>query len=219
MKILLIDDHALVLHGLAELLESRDVEVLASANNGKDGLQLAKELDADLILLDIMMPEMDGIETLKAIRKSGIDIPVLMLTMSHDESHLQAALKEGAQGYLLKDMDPDELVPALEDAISGKNVVAKELVGALTRIVQGKPKKQDIPSTPISNLTPRELEILKHLAEGKSNKVIAKELGITYGTVKLHVKAILRKLNATSRVQAAVMAVHQGLSRSQKHNP
>lgn len=213
MRVLLIDDHALVLKGLQELLQSRGVDVVGAAGSGTEGIALARERDVDIILLDIMMPGMDGLETLRELRRQGIATPVLMLTMSHDEDHLATALREGAQGYLLKDMEPDELVPALDDALSGQNVVSKELVGALTRIVQGKPEKTEYPTTPISDLTPRELEILQHLAEGQSNKVIARALGISDGTVKLHVKSILRKLNAASRVEAAVIAVQHGLGR------
>mgnify|MGYP000371280595 CR=1 FL=1 len=112
-----------------------------------------------------------------------------------------------------KDMDPDELIPALNDAMTGKNVVAKELIASLTNIIQGKPSKQDTiePATPLSELTPREQEILAHIAEGESNKVIARHLGISDGTVKLHVKAILRKLGVHSRVEAAVIAVEHGM--------
>ncbi len=213
MRVLLIDDHALVLKGLQELLESRGVEVVAAANSGREGIECATTNHPDIILLDVMMPEMDGLETLRQLRRDGVTAPILMLTMSHEESHLAEALREGAQGYLLKDMEPDELVPALHDAMEGKNVVAKELLGALTRIVQGGPAEQELPATPISDLTPRELEILEHLARGQSNKGIGRALGISEGTVKLHVKSILRKLNATSRVEAAVMAVQQGIGR------
>jgi len=218
LKVLLVDDHALVLKGLEELLVSRGIEVCAATSDGRRAAELANQLNPNVILLDIMMPEFDGIATLKSLRSAGIMIPVLMLTMSHDEGHLQQALREGAQGYLLKDMDPDELVPALTDAVEGKNVVAKELVGSLTRIIQGRQpeqKKEELPAGSISSLTPRETEILKHLAEGQSNKVIAKQLGISDGTVKLHVKSILRKLNASSRVEAAVMAVQYNLSTRQ----
>ena len=117
-------------------------------------------------------------------------------------------------GYLLKDMDPEELVPALNDALKGNNVVAKELIGSLTRIVQGQSSTRSEPDEApdaLSELTPRETEILGHIAKGKSNKVIARELDISDGTVKLHVKSILRKLGMHSRVEAAVMAVEHGL--------
>ncbi len=213
MRVLLIDDHALVRKGLEELLQSRGIDVVGSAGSGEQGIQLAKEKSPDIILLDIKMPGISGLETLEKLKADGIETPILMLSMSRDEEDLARALREGAQGYLLKDMDPDELIPALNDAMTGKNVVAKELIASLTNIIQGKPSKPDTiePATPLSELTPREQEILAHIAEGESNKVIARHLGISDGTVKLHVKAILRKLGVHSRVEAAVIAVEHGM--------
>jgi two-component system nitrate/nitrite response regulator NarL len=218
VRVLLIDDHALVRKGLEELLRSRGVDVVDSVGRGDEGIERARELQPDIILLDIKMPIMSGLDTLEKMRSSGIDIPVLILSMSRDEADLERALRIGAQGYLLKDMDPDELLPALSDALQGNTVVAKELIGSLTNIIQGKPAAQEAPepATPLSELTPREQEILAHIAEGESNKVIAKHLGISDGTVKLHVKAILRKLGVHSRVEAAVIAVEHGVGRSQK---
>ncbi|MDH5632961.1 MAG: response regulator [Gammaproteobacteria bacterium] len=215
MRVLLIDDHSLVRKGLEVMLQSRGVEIAASVDSGHEGIEKARQLNPDIILLDVQMPEMNGLETLARLRKEGIDIPVLMLTMSRDESDLQGALRNGAQGYLLKDMEPEDLVPALKSALNGDNVVAKELIGSLTRIVQGKTDADDArkPVTPVSDLTPREHEILCHIAEGQSNKVIARSLDITDGTVKLHVKSILRKLGVHSRVEAAVIAVENGLGR------
>lgn len=220
MRVLLIDDHALVRKGLEALLQSRGVEVVASVGTGQEGIEMAKGLSPDIILLDVKMPSMGGIETLKALRSIDIKTPVLMLTMSRDEADLQAALRDGAQGYLLKDMEPEDLVPALDSAIRGDNVVAKELIGSLTRIVQGKTEESKKPqsATPLSELTPREQEILAHIAEGQSNKVIARALDITDGTVKLHVKSILRKLGVHSRVEAAVIAVEDGLGRKKRAN-
>lgn len=215
MQVLLIDDHALVRKGLEELLESRGMHVVASAGTGQEGIEKAQQLNPDIILLDIKMPVMNGLDTLEKMRSMGIDTPVLMLSMSRDEEDLSRALRGGAQGYLLKDMDPEDLLPALNDAIAGRNVVAKELIGTMTRIIQGKPARHETPqpATPLSELTPREYEILSHIAEGGSNKVIARRLGISDGTVKLHVKAILRKLGVHSRVEAAVMAVAQGIDK------
>lgn len=218
MRVLLIDDHALVRSGLEALLQSRDIEVAASVGSGREGIEQAAKCTLDVILLDINMPGMNGLETLKVLREKKIETPVLMLTMSREESDLRTALQNGAQGYLLKDMEPDELIPALEAVAKGDNVVAKEMVSSLTRIVQGKSeeteKKED--DSPFSELTPRELEILSHIAEGQSNKAIARDLDISDGTVKLHVKAILRKLGMHSRVEAAVKAVEHGLSAKQK---
>lgn len=216
MRVLLIDDHALVRKGLEALLQSRGIEIADSVGSGREGIERAKALNPDIILLDVKMPEMNGPETLRRLRDEGISLPVLMLTMSREEIDLEAALRAGAQGYLLKDMEPEELVPALNDAIQGKHVVAKELIGSLTRIVQGQsgttaqPRESD-PASALAELTPREREILRHIAAGQSNKVIARELNITDGTVKLHVKSILRKLGVHSRVEAAVIAVEQGV--------
>lgn len=216
MRVLLIDDHALVRKGIEELLHSRGVDVVASVGSGEEGVRRALELAPEIILLDVKMPGMNGIETLGKLRASGVTAPVVMLTMSQDDADLSAALRGGAQGYLLKDMEPEELVPALEAARRGDNVVAKEMVGTLARIVRGDTapgQPPPRPAAPFADLTPRELEILEHVAEGFSNKAIARALNITDGTVKLHVKAILRKLGIHSRVEAAVLAVEHGLGR------
>ncbi len=216
MRLLLIDDHALVRKGIEELLNSRGVEVVASVGSGEEGVRRALDLPPDIILLDVKMPGMNGIETLGKLRASGVTAPVVMLTMSRDDADLSAALRAGAQGYLLKDMEPEELVPALEAARRGDNVVAKEMVGTLARLVQGDTSHRQAPprpAAPFAELTPRELEILEHVAGGFSNKAIARVLNITDGTVKLHVKAILRKLGIHSRVEAAVLAVEHGLGK------
>jgi two-component system nitrate/nitrite response regulator NarL len=219
MRVLLIDDHALVRKGIEELLQSRGVQVVAAVGSGEEGVRRARELPADLILLDVKMPGMNGIETLKQLRASGIGTPVVMLTMSREDADLSAALRAGAQGYLLKDIEPEDLVPALEATLQGSNVVARELVGSLARLVRGDagPQKEARPrQAPFAELTPRELEILGCIADGSSNKMIARELDITDGTVKLHVKAILRKLGLRSRVEAAVSAVEHGLGKSRR---
>lgn len=216
MRVLLIDDHTLVRKGLEQLLQSRGVEIVASVGSGAEGIAQAHALKPDIVLLDMKMPEMSGTDTLKKLRAAGITSPILMLTMSRDEQDLQAALRNGAQGYLLKDMDPEDLVPALQDALQGKNVVAKELIGSLTRLVQGQTGRNAAKTSTaglLDDLTPRELEILRHVAEGESNKAIGRALDITDGTVKLHVKSILRKLGMRSRVEAAVLAVEHGLGR------
>jgi len=214
MRALLIDDHALVRKGMEELLRSRGVDVVAAVGSGEEGVTQALELTPDIILLDVKMPGMNGIETLGKLRANNVTAPILMLTMSRDDNDLRAALRGGATGYLLKDMEPEDLVPALQAAMRGDNVVAKEMVGTLARIVQGQTSEAPPrPTAPFADLTPRELEILSHVAEGQSNKMIARVLSITDGTVKLHVKAILRKLSVHSRVEAAVIAVEQGLGR------
>jgi two-component system nitrate/nitrite response regulator NarL len=219
MRVLLIDDHALVRKGIEELLQSRGVQVVAAVGSGEEGVRRARELPADLILLDVKMPGMSGIETLRALREAGVRAPVVMLTMSRDDADLGAALRAGARGYLLKDMEPEELVPALEAAAQGDNVVAQELVGSLAGLVRGKDgaaPPAPPPAAPFAELTPRELEILECIADGSSNKMIGRALDITDGTVKLHVKSILRKLGMRSRVEAAVAAVGHGLGRKRR---
>lgn len=212
MKVQLIDDHTLFRLGLKNLLERSGIEVIAAASTGQEGLDMVHDANPDVILLDMRMPDMDGLAVLKQLRAAGVTAPITMLTTSNDEQDLVETLRNGAQGYLLKDMDPDELVAALYNIVKGETVVAPQLAGTLARALQGKSEEPE-QKTPLSELTPREFEIIEHLAIGQSNKVIARELGITDGTVKLHVKAILRKLSIRSRVEAAVIAVEQGLGR------
>lgn len=210
MRVLLIDDHALFRFGVSELLERRGIEVVDALGECEAGIERVVETAPDVVLLDLRMPRLSGLEVLKRLRQAGQTMPVAMLTTSADERDLIASLKAGAQGYLLKDMEPDELISALKDILAGRTVVAKELTGILARVVQGAREEPREPAS-FANLTPREREILRHLAEGQSNKAIARELGITDGTVKLHVKAILRKLAVHSRVEAAVIAVERNL--------
>ncbi len=214
IKVLLIDDHTLFRVGLEGLLTTRGIEILASVNTGIDSIELVKKLNPDIVLLDMRMPGIDGLGVLKLLRSAYESLPVVMLTTSTEEKDLVESLKGGAQGYLLKDMEPDELVIALRDIVNGKTVVAPDLAPILAKAVQGKTEQaKEIKDSPFSELTPRETEILGLLAEGLSNKGIARNLGISDGTVKLHVKAILRKLEVHSRVEAAVMAVQHGLNK------
>jgi len=209
LRVLLIDDHTLFRVGLEGLLAHRSIDVIASIGDGREGLQCAADLNPDVVLLDMRMPDINGIGVLKKLRETGFQNPVVMLTTSTDEHDLVESLRNGAQGYLLKDMEPDELVLALRDIVAGKTVVAPDLAPVLAKVVQGDGTLPD-EASPFDELTPREGEILGLLAEGQSNKVIARNLGISDGTVKLHVKAILRKLSIHSRVEAAVIAVEHG---------
>ncbi len=213
MRVLLIDDHTLFRLGLKNLLERSGIEVVGAASTGHEGLQIVHEVKPDVVLLDMRMPDMDGLSVLKKLRENGVEVPISMLTTSSEERDLLDSLRNGAQGYLLKDMEPEDLVAALHRIVEGETVVTPQLSGTLARALTGNIEEPEEEETPLSDLTPRETEIIEHLAEGQSNKVIARELGITDGTVKLHVKAILRKLNVRSRVEAAVIAVEQGLGR------
>jgi len=210
MRVLLIDDHALFRIGLRELLERRGITVIDAVGECDEGIRLVTETRPDVVLLDMRMPDVSGLDVLRRLRVASQAIPVAMLTTSDDERDLIDSLQFGAQGYLLKDMEPDELIKALEEIVAGETVVAKELTGVLAKAVKGDHSSIDL-APAFSDLTPREREILCHLAEGQSNKTIARELGISDGTVKLHVKAILRKLDVHSRVEAAVIAVEESL--------
>lgn len=212
MRILLVDDHGLFRAGLETLLERRGIKVVASVSRASEGIELAKELEPDIVLLDLRMPDMDGLTALKLLRESALTMPVTMLTTSIEEQDLINCLKNGAQGYLLKDMEPDDLVKALHEIEQGGMVVAPELAGIMAKVIRGpSPESEPKFDSPLLELTPRETEILAQLAEGHSNKIIGRNLGISDGTVKLHVKSILRKLDMHSRVEAAVFAVEQGM--------
>lgn len=209
-RVLLIDDHTLFREGLQELLSRRQIETVGAVGDGEAGIALARDLNPDVVLLDMRMPGMSGLEVLKRLRQAGLGMPVVILTTSNEETDLIECLRNGAQGYLLKEMEPAALVQALEDILEGKTVIAPHLAQTLVRMVQEQPKPIADQPGPFESLTQREEEILLLLAEGQSNKVIARNLGISDGTVKLHVKAILRKLGVHSRVEAAVMAVQHG---------
>jgi len=216
LRVLIIDDHTLFREGLESLLTRREIDVVASVGDGNEGLRLIDELQPDIILLDMRMPEISGLGVLAALQDKGASMPVVVLTTSADEKDLVESLRSGARGYLLKDMEPDSLVIALRDIVDGKTVVATSLTPILAKVVQGDLNELDESKLLFDELTPRETENLCLLAEGQSNKVIARNLGISDATVKLHVKAILRKLNIHSRVEAAVLAVEHGLKDSQK---
>ncbi len=210
LRIVVIDDHTLFREGLQSLLSRHGIEVVASVSDVREGIRLAQELRPDIVLLDMRMPNMSGLEVLKQFQQVKFEAPIAMLTTSGDERDLVEALRNGAKGYLLKDMEPDDVVAALREIIKGETVVAPNLTQILAKVVKGEDPLEP-ESSPLDTLTPREREILSLLAEGQSNKVIARNLGISDGTVKLHVKAILRKLNIHSRVEAAVIAVEQGI--------
>lgn len=207
-SIILVDDHPLFRKGVAQLVEDDKHFTLAGeASNAKDGIALAEQLNPDVILMDLNMKEMNGIEALTELRARGITAVVVIFTVSNHEKDILAAMKAGADGYLLKDCEPEDLMEKLRLAATGKSVLDDELVQIVTHAL-----RENKPTPPSSKnlLTARERDILDLLAACKSNKVIANELGITDGTVKVHVKNLLRKLNLKSRIEAAVWALeHQ----------
>ncbi|WP_028468642.1 two-component system response regulator NarL [Neptunomonas japonica] len=208
-SILLIDDHPLLRKGVKQLIELDDeLIVIAEASNAIEGIKAAKETEPDLILLDLNMPNINGIETLKMLRDEEVASRVIVFTVSDNEEDVVAALKAGADGYLLKDMEPEELLESLRQAALGKVVISDKLTTLLAQALQSgrSSNKSDI-----SSLTPREKQIIKLIAGGLPNKLIARKLNITEGTVKVHVKHLLKKLRLRSRVEVAVWAVQEGL--------
>ena len=212
LKVAIIDDHTLFREGLGNLLKLRGIEVVASLGDGREGVERVCELQPDAVLLDIRMPVMDGISVLENLNQRGVSAPIIILTTSRNEKDLADAMKGGAHGYFLKDMEPDALVTKLREVIAGNRVIAPAMKEAYARFAE---RSSDEPD-PFQNLTPREKEILDLLAEGQSNKMIANGLGISDGTVKLHVKSILRKLDVRSRVEAAIMAVERGIQNADR---
>jgi two-component system, NarL family, nitrate/nitrite response regulator NarL len=206
-RVVIIDDHPLFRKGARQLLEpGTGFEVVGEASSGQEGLRLVERLKPGLVLLDLNMAEMDGLETLRRLRHADPQAVVVMLTVSDHQGDLLAALRAGASGYLLKDMEPEDLLAQLRQVLDGHLVLSEGLAEMLARAV-----RQERAATPVeqAGLTEREIEILKHISDGLSNKHIARRLDITEGTVKVHVKNLLRKLNLRSRVEAAVWAVEQ----------
>ena len=205
-KLILVDDHPLLRKGVRQLVELEDdMEVIGEASNGADAVVLVQEKEADLVLLDLTMKGMDGIETLQTMRDVGVNCRIVVFTVSDDTNDVVTALKAGADGYLLKDMDPDLLIDRIREACLGKMVLSEDLTEILAKALRDDSSKNQDDS--YNSLTRREKEILKMIAEGLSNKMIGRQLNIVEATVKVHVKHLLKKLGLRSRVQAAVWAV------------
>lgn len=204
--VMLVDDHPLLRKGLVQLLEFEDdLTVVAEASSGQQALALAKEDEPDLIVLDLNMQGMDGLETLRAMRDAGISSRIVMLTVSDSDEDVVLAITYGADGYLLKDMPPDEILEKIREAALGRIAISDRLTQVLAGAIRGNKNKTNL----LAKLTSREHEILKLIAKGLPNKLIGRELDISDGTVKVHVKHILKKLGLRSRVEAAVWMVNQ----------
>lgn len=210
--IIIIDDHPLLRKGIRQLIEDEDdLELVAEASGAEEGVRLALEHDPDLILLDLNMPETNGIEALKQLRAEGVAARIVMFTVSDHEEDVVVALKSGADGYLLKDMEPEDLLEQLRQAALGKMVVSEQLTTLLAEALRNQRRRPAGPD--IANLTAREMQIMRLIAEGLSNKMIARRLDVTEGTVKVHVKNLLKKMRLRSRVEVAVWAVQEGVTR------
>lgn len=209
---LVVDDHTLLRKGLVNLLQDRGVNVVGEASDGRAGIEQALRLKPDIVLMDVNMPGCSGIEATRTIHERLPDARVLMLTVSDNDENLFAAVKAGAKGYVLKNVDPDELVSAIERVMRGEAVIphqmAAKFLEEFASLASGRVSQTAGAS---QALTPREEEILCQLANGATNKEIANTLGISEHTVKIHLKNILKKLHMSNRTQAAIYAQRHGL--------
>lgn len=212
IRVLLVDDHTLFRSGVKSLLARHEgFEIVGEAGDGLEGLKRAKSLKPDVVLLDLHMPGTSGLEAVRLISEEVPEAKVLMLTVSEDAEDLLEALRGGACGYLLKNIDTEALVEAIRRAADGDSVISPQMTGKLVQGVRRSPRETAMPPEK-EKLSPREREIMAFLARGESNKEIARALDLAESTVKIHVQGILRKLGLSSRVQAAVYAVENGLA-------
>lgn len=212
IRVLLVDDHTLFRSGIKALLQrQKDFEVVGEASDGLDGIKRAKTLKPDVVLLDLHMPGVSGREAVRLIVEELPETKVVMLTVSEDAEDLLDTLQAGAHGYLLKNIDTHFFIDAIRRAADGEAVMSPQMTAKLMQRVRVAPIPAAAPALDKERLSPREREILAHLARGASNKEIARSLDLAESTVKIHMQNILKKLNLVSRVQAAVYAVEHGL--------
>jgi len=207
VRVMLVDDHTLFRKGLAELLEGRNaIQVVAVTGDPGEALRLASETRPDVAIVDLNMAPHGGLALIRALREAGWGGTSIVLTVSDSSDDMADALASGAQGYLLKDMEPEQVVDAIRRAMRGETVVAPAMTLKLVDLLHPK-RGAAARESLLESLTAREREILCHLAQGMTNKAIARALDISHETVKLHVRRILTKLKLSSRVEAAVFAV------------
>ena len=220
IRILVVDDHTLFRRGLSALL-GRDpqLQVVGDAGDAGDAIRRAQELQPDVILLDNHLPGVKGIDAIRSLQGVAPSARIVMLTVSEDEQDLAAALRAGASGYLLKTIEGELLAESIRRAMRGDSVVAPEMTGKLIAAYRQAASAAPVPQLPatpaatvMDQLSAREQDILRGIARGESNKEIARALGIAETTVKIHVQHVLRKLNVSSRVHAAVIATNHGLT-------
>jgi DNA-binding NarL/FixJ family response regulator len=211
IRVLLADDQELVRSGFRLILELADgIDVVGEAADGREAVQQAKELQPDVILMDVRMPELDGIESTRRLREAGVEARVLVLTTFDLDEYVYAAMRAGASGFLLKDAPREQLVTAVRTVARGEALLAPAITQRLIERFVVRPQPQEAAPT-LTDLSPRELEVLRLIARGLSNAEIARELVVGEATVKTHVARVLRKLDLRDRVQAVVLAYESGL--------
>jgi two-component system NarL family response regulator len=212
IRVLIADDHALFRRGLNMVLESEGgIEVVAEAEDGVDALVKAEEFAPDVVLMDVRMPRLSGIEACRSVREVVPSAKILMLTVSDEEDDLFEAMKAGAAGYLLKEISIDEVGKSVRGVHHGQRLVTPSLATKLITEFAGMPGRHAARGVEIPQLTPRELEVLRHVADGATNRGVASRLGISGNTVKNHVRNILEKLRLHSRMEAVLYAMRERL--------
>ena len=207
IRVLVVDDHAVVREGLRAFLELQEgIEVVGDAGDGQEAVETAARLRPDVILMDLVMPRLDGIAAMRALRETVPETRVIVLTSFLDDDKLLPALRLGAAGYLLKNARPEEVARAVRAAHAGETLLDPVVAARLVETLAADGGKE-----PLDRLTPREREVLVLIGRGFPNKLIARELGLSEKTVKTHVGHVLAKLGVSDRTQAAVVAVHAGL--------
>jgi DNA-binding NarL/FixJ family response regulator len=211
IRVLLADDQELVRSGFRLILElAEGIEIVGEAADGREAVRLAKELQPDVVLMDVRMPELDGIEAIRRLRQAGVDARVLVLTTFDLDEYVYAAVRAGASGFLLKDAPREQLVTAVQTVARGEALLAPAITQRLIERFVARPPADEV-APALGELSARELEVLKLVARGLSNAEIAAELVVGEATVKTHVARVLRKLNVRDRVQAVVYAYESGL--------
>ncbi len=208
MRVLVADDHSLFRDGIVSLLQAAGFEVVGQVSDGEQALEATRRLQPDLVLLDIAMPGMDGLETLRGIKSARPETRVVMLTVSDDDRHLFEAVRSGAEGYMLKNLTANEFLQLLQGLEQGEAAMTRRMAA---RLMKGMADQARRPEQAAPSLTPRELELLQLVAEGLSNRAIGQRLSISENTVKYHMKHVLQKLGAQNRTEAVSIALRAGL--------
>ncbi len=214
ITVMIADDHALMREGLKQILEMEDdIDVIAEAGDGEETMEKTLKYRPDLVLLDINMPKMNGIEVLRRYKDLGVESKVIMLTIHNDREYLYETIKIGANGYVLKDSDADSLIKAIKDVYLGKTYIQPSIASSLVEQLEEDKKENNENLMKIESLTKREYEVLTLIAEGLNNREIAERLFISEKTVKNHVSNIFRKLDVNDRIQAAIFAFKNNIKK------